>query len=314
MKKCPNCQKVYPDSAQFCMGCGGELEHYDVPPSKSGQAVKGIVKILCYIFLMFGIQNVVSAAFVSSMMLADPTVLGALASGTLDAVALTEQMMDRLLENYTMILLVSNLVTILIISLFFTLRRKNPFQEVMLRPVKGKILPLCALYGAALNIFVSVTMSFLPLPAELLESLDSQYDMLYGQTNVVLEILNAAVLTGLVEEIIFRGLAISRLKRGMSRGAAVVVSAVIFGLCHGVIIAVVYATVLGIVFGFLADRYNSIVPSMVCHIFFNATSYFLVTDNMFVILALYAISIAILIGGSYLLFKKDGAEISDTNE
>ncbi len=308
MKRCSNCNRVFPDSAQYCMGCGGELEHYQPPESKMGKAVKGFVKAICYIFLMAGIQNVISVAFLTSVMLSDPTVLGSMAAGTLDAAALTEQMTVLMLENITMLLLVSNLVTVLIISLFFTLRKKNPFHEMMLRPVKWSILPVCALYGIALNIFISVTMSFLPLPAEMMEALDSQYSMLFGNTNIVIEILNTAVLTGLVEEIFFRGLALSRLKKGMGRIAAVVVSAVIFGLFHGAFVAVCYATVLGLVFGFLAERHNSILPTVVCHIFFNASSYFLTTDNMFVILALYFISFAVLFVGSYLLFKKDSVE------
>ncbi len=308
MKKCPQCQKVYPDNAIYCADCGVEMEFYQPPESKVGKAVIAILKVVCYIILMVGVQNAVASAFVTAVLLADPIFMSSYMSGALDMMALMEKTAVLILENLTMITLVSHLLTILIISLFFTLRKKNPLEETMLRPVKWQLLPVCALYGLALNIFISVTMSLLPIPPEMLQAVDSQYATLFGQTNIIIEILTTAVLTGLVEEIFFRGLAISRLKRGLSRGAAIVISAVIFGLFHGALVAICYATVLGIVFGLLTDRHNSVLPAVICHIFFNATSFFLTTEEPLVIFALYFISIAILIVGSYLLFKKERTE------
>lgn len=298
----------YLDNSQYCSICGGPLDYYQPKESKGKKAVVGIIKAIFYILIMVGVQNVVTSAFVTAVMMGDPSIVAGITAGTIDIDSLMMQMMEVTLENLTMILLVSNLITILIISLFFTLRKKNPAEEVMLRPVKWSLLPICALYGIALNIVISVTMSFLPLPTEMVDELNNQYEGLFGGTNIVIEILNTAVLTGLVEEIFFRGLALSRLKKGMGRVAAVVVSAVIFGLFHGAFIAVCYATVLGLVFGFLAERHNSILPTVICHMFFNASSFFLTTENVFVILSLYFISIAALFVCSYLLFKKDRIE------
>ena len=113
---------------------------------------------------------------------------------------------------------------------------------------------------------------------------------------------------GFLEEIIFRGLVLSRLKRGLGRVAAIIVSALIFGWLHGVPLAVAYATVLGLVFGLLTERHKSILPTVVCHIFFNATSFFLVTEDAFLLLSLYFLSIVVLFVGSYILFKKDRIE------
>ncbi len=299
--KCPRCHKRYPQNARFCADCGVPLEA--VPAgggSKAKKAVLAILKALCYIFVMVGVQNLISTAFLVYAMIAD----GSLLSYAENPAALTAHLNELLYSNLTMILLVANLVTILVISLFFTLRRKNPLEEVMLRPVSWRILPLCALYGVALNIFIAVTLSLLPIPSELLTAVDDQYAGLMGNSNVVLEILSTAVLTGTVEEVIFRGLTISRLKKGMNRAVAIGISAVIFGLFHGTLLAVCYATVLGVVFGILAERYGSILPCVICHMFFNVTNFFLVTDNGFVILALYFISIAVLIVGSYLLFRR----------
>lgn len=298
--KCPRCQNELPDGSRFCPNCGWMM--YTVHPiaEKAGKAVVGLVKAICYLFLMTGMQVLVGVVFVTSALMAEgvPT----------EYMAFLERTLELLLENQTMIMLVTNLLLILVLSLFFHLRRKNPMEETGIRPVPWKTVPLCALYGAALQIFVAVTLSILPIPAEYFEAVNNQYAPLIGQTNIVVEILAAAVLTGIVEEIIFRGLALSRLKRGMSRGTSIVISALLFGSIHGVPLAICYAAVLGVLFGLLTERYNSVLPSVFCHIFFNMTTFFLPHENPSVLLALYIISIAVLIVVSVLLFRKKRTE------
>ncbi len=298
--KCPRCQNELPDNSRFCPDCGRILYTANPDESKIREGVIGILKAICYLLLMMGIQNLVASVFVTSAVLAEGV--------PMDYMTLLKRMVELQLENQTMIKLVANLFLILVLSLFFTLRRKNPMEEMGIRPVPWKTLPLCALYGVALHFFVVVTISCLPLPAEYFEAVNNQYASLIRQTNIVVEILSTAVLTGIAEEIIFRRLALSRLKRGMSRGAAIVISAVLFGMIHGALLAVCYATVLGLLFGFLSERYNSVLPAVICHIFFNMTSFFLPEENPAVLLPLYFISIAVLIAGSFLLFRKERTE------
>ena len=217
MMRCPNCGKTYPANSRFCYDCGTALEAYIPTESKGKKAVKGILKALCYSFLIFFVQLVVMSAVSTALVYTDP-----LYSVYAQDAEMLESMIDEktlmlVNESYSMIGIVSALVTVLVIALFFTIRKKNPFDEVMLRPVKWKYVPISALYGVALFIFVSVTISMLPIPTSMTEAVDEQYDILFGKTNIILEILNTAVLTGLLEEIIFRGLVLSRLKRGIGR-------------------------------------------------------------------------------------------------
>lgn len=306
--KCPNCHKDNPDDVKFCTGCGFPLAYSAKKrePSRAGKAAAGIAKAILYIFVMLGVQYMVASFYTASAMLADGKMMY-----ELDYNELMQRISQILFENITMITLVSNLITILVLSVFFALRKKNLFEEASIRPVTTKaknkktLIPVFILYGMALNIFISVSISFIPLPESMLEQFSNQYAGLYGQTSIFVEILNTAVVTGILEEIIFRGLVFSRLKRGFSRTAAIIISAVMFGLCHGALVAICYATLLGILFALIADKYDSIVPTMICHVFFNFTSFLLVTENTFIILALYFISIAVLIAGSYLIFEKD---------
>ena len=75
---------------------------------------------------------------------------------------------------------------------------------------------------------------------------------------------------------------------------------------------------MGLILALLAERHRSIVPAMVCHIFFNLTSFWFTTENNFVILSLYFASAAVLFAGSYALFRRgageDGAETGESGE
>lgn len=302
--KCPRCRRENPDEALSCVECGLPFVSVRNGGSKVGRVVVGVLKTICYVLLMVGVQSMVYYVYTLFALASDSTLLY---DSALDMEAVFQRVVELIYENVTMLTLVSNLLTILILSLFFTLRKKDPMEEVMLRPVRRpwRVAALCMLYGTALNIFFSVTLSLLPLPDALLEAVDVQYAGLYGQTSLLVEILNTAVVTGLLEEIVFRGLALSRLQRGTSRAAAVIISAVIFGVLHGAFLAVCYATILGVVLALLANRYDSIVPTVLCHIFFNLTSYWFTAENVYVVMGLYFAAVATLIVVSYLLFRPD---------
>ena len=88
-------------------------------------------------------------------------------------------------------------------------------------------------------------------------------------------ILLLALVPGIWEELAFRGVILSHLQRCFSPWAAVTVSSVLFGLFHlnnlwasdaaSAIAGVVAATILGIAWGYLVVRSNSVLPAVVLH-------------------------------------------------
>ena len=65
-----------------------------------------------------------------------------------------------------------------------------------------------------------------------------------------------------LEEIIFRGLILTSLERGMPSWAALLLSAFLFGICHGHPVWAAYAAIFGVVLGVLALSYRSILPGL----------------------------------------------------
>lgn len=89
-------------------------------------------------------------------------------------------------------------------------------------------------------------------------------------------ILSVAVGAPLVEELFFRGLLLRSLQRRVPDWAAVVVSAVAFGIAHGsalpidaVVLVMISLTVFGAILAIMAIRTGRLGPSIVTHAVFN---------------------------------------------
>lgn len=88
---------------------------------------------------------------------------------------------------------------------------------------------------------------------------------------LALYIVNVAVIPPLVEELLFRGVALQSLRR-FGDGFAVVVSAILFGVYHGNFIQMAFAFLCGLAMGYAVVRTNSLLPSILIHLINNALS------------------------------------------
>lgn len=89
--------------------------------------------------------------------------------------------------------------------------------------------------------------------------------------NLGLSIFTTALLPGLVEETLFRGILYSRLRKA-NPIKGILLSALFFGIAHMNFQQFCYAFFLGIVFGFLIEATDSIFASMTAHMVFNGSS------------------------------------------
>ena len=303
--KCPKCGHDNRDDARFCNACGAPLSVSDpdpagrnptpegtpvpdpaqpigvyVPPkpSKFRLALRALIAVLLFIGLMFLCQSCVISGYLSSLMMQNGMTAAAAQNGMVLSAETLQEMMNELIgavfENIAVILLIANLLTLLLICLIFRLRRRNPAEEFALHFVNPLRLAEFAVLGSAVNMLISVALSYIPLPEEIIESFEATYSGLDG-SNLPLEILAVVIAGPVVEEILFRGIAMTRLGPTFGGPAAVILSSLLFGLAHGTPIAVGYAFLLGILLALIFLRYRSILPCMIFHIFFNFTSYWL---------------------------------------
>ncbi|MBM6918463.1 CPBP family intramembrane glutamic endopeptidase [Intestinimonas butyriciproducens] len=175
----------------------------------------------------------------------------------------------------TVILLSSQVLTILIIMALAKLRGMTLWDLVQGGQNIGRRQVACLLLaGACGNILVSGAMDLLPLPQQLMES----YNQASQGLNTSLlwaDLLSVAVFAPLVEEMIFRGLVFSRLRKALPGWLAVVLQGLVFGFVHGQLVWIVYATLFGLLLGYVRLRTGSLKASILLHLGFNLSSFFI---------------------------------------
>lgn len=126
--------------------------------------------------------------------------------------------------------------------------------------------------GIALQITISLALNLiLPLFPKIMESYMSVMEGLGNES--VFMILCVCILAPIGEELIFRGLTMRTMEKAVPWQAAIVIQAVLFGLYHMNLVQGIYATLLGLLFGYTAYRYGSVVPGILLHMAVNSSSY-----------------------------------------
>ena len=225
-------------------------------PGGVERVLAALGKSVCYVGLFLGMQVLV-------MLPAMFDVVMQAALGGWDEDEIYAAMADMDLMALT---LISGLLTIAVVLAFYLIRRKKLGEALWLRPVPAPSLFTGAALAPALYFTVIVVLSVLP------EAWTESYGEASANiaTGTVLGAVSVAVVAPIAEEFIFRGLIMTRLSQVMSGWLAVLLSAAVFGLCHGELVWFCYAFVLGAFFGFIDLRAGSILPSILGHIMFNA--------------------------------------------
>lgn len=227
--------------------------------SRPAAVLAALGKALCYLLLFLLCQTVVTVVYSAAAALY--VVLGQGVSGF----DLVEEILQQVYSRTGQISLFSNLALLILLTVFFLLRKKNPLREAGAVPAPLSMTAAAA--GLAPVFYLLVTWVMSLLPADWLESY-AEASAALNETGLVM-VLATVVTAPIAEEVMFRGLIQSRLKRAMPGWLAVVISALLFGVCHGHPVWMAYAFVLGLFFGLMAHRSGSILPSMLAHLIFN---------------------------------------------
>lgn len=226
---------------------------------RAAQVLLALLKSLCFLALFLGTQVLVMAPVMVATVL-QMTLEGKPVDGSLPFQAVVEHSMT--------FSLIANMLTLFIVMLFYLIRRKRFSEALWLRRVDGPTLWSGVCLVPAL--FLAVNLVLASLPEEWLESYS---DASAGITSGgVLSFIAVVAAAPLVEEVIFRGLIMTRLNQAMPGWLAMFLSAAIFGACHGHPVWSGYAFVLGSIFGYMDLRAGSIWPSVLAHMAFNSIS------------------------------------------
>lgn len=224
--------------------------------NRAAQVVIAVAKSLCYLALFLGMQVLVML----------PAILAAALQAAMDGPVEEGELYTLLTADGTTYTLISGLATIIVVLAFYLIRRRRLSEALWLRRVDVPVLWT----GAALSpgLYLIVTLVLAALPDAWTQSYNDAASGI--DTGSFIGVLSVALVAPVVEELIFRGLIMTRLSRVMPGWLAVVLAAAVFGACHGHPVWAGYAFVLGTLYGFVALRAGSILPSILGHLVFNA--------------------------------------------
>ena len=306
MKTCHVCGNITGDHAQFCRICGTMLPSSDQPKKCGFWATLG--KVLLYVLMFFVVQTVVSMVVGIVM----GTVVG-LSSATISPEELETKLNEMLNGALPIISLVSNLIFVIGILIFFAARKKNPAKEVRLRKFPLWTIPVCAVFGYCVNPIISFVSALIPWPEHIVQYYNSSTESLVSG-NLLLTVIAISIVTGFTEEFLFRGIVMTRLKRIFSSTVTVTVSALIFAAVHLNPISFVGIFVLAIILGIIFFKYDSVIPCMIVHAFFNLFAIFgFPFDNTVFVFGFIFMCAAVALGTGYILLKKDSSLETDVD-
>ena len=130
------------------------------------------------------------------------------------------------------------------------------------------ILVLCAVSGGILNLLWSGILQQLRIQDHFSNAVQEQ--LFAGQAMV--QLLGLGVLVPLAEELIFRGLIYTRIRKRIPAGAAIFFSALLFALFHGNVIQMIFAFPLALILAWLYERSGWFACPLAFHMGANLTA------------------------------------------
>lgn len=176
--------------------------------------------------------------------------------------------------------MLSAVLAVLLLWLFFSVRGRDfaretgwnaqePFALTAPFVLGFGIAAVCSLLLGLIGMFFS---SRFPAVQEAFDAYSENMETLVSGSLIV-NFLSTVVFAPLAEEVVFRGLVYTRLRRAFPKWASVVLAGIIFGLVHGNLIQILYAAPLGMLLCLVYEKYRSIWGSLALHAGFNLTGF-----------------------------------------
>lgn len=163
---------------------------------------------------------------------------------------------------------IAALLTIAAYMLISKLRGKKVTHEIELKKIPLASCILMPIFGAAVNIIMAYVLALIPFPKAWMSEYEATISTI-AIPNSVVSVLYTVLFAPLCEEITFRGLVHTRIRKILPTFAAMIISSCIFGLIHGVTIQIIYAALLGLLITWIFEKSGSLLCPLLFHIGFN---------------------------------------------
>lgn len=151
-------------------------------------------------------------------------------------------------------------------------KRGSSLQEdatLECKELHRKRISILFFMGLGFGFFFSALLTVFPFPKFLIDSYRSSSDSLMAGTDQLLALLSTAILAPITEEIVFRGYMLNRLLSWFPKKESILITSVLFALCHVSLLWVLYAFVMGLLLTEVSIAEDNIAYSIALHIGFN---------------------------------------------
>lgn len=224
-------------------------------------------KAAAYFGAYFGGQMVVSLA-VSLVLSTIVSISMIQPDGSFDMEAYMDKANAALADAMPYILIGAGILTILIFFIVAKIRKKKFTESASLRKFKPATVAPIVIGGIAFNFAISYLMNLIPFPQTWIDSYEASSTELLGNVSIALWI-SVVIMAPLVEELTFRGFMYTRLKQGMPKWIAVILTSLVFGIVHGTLIWAIYTFVFSLALIYILERTKSIWACILFHMSFN---------------------------------------------
>ncbi|MBQ3132149.1 MAG: CPBP family intramembrane metalloprotease [Clostridia bacterium] len=228
------------------------------------QSLKTLIRILVILILYFITQALIMTVFAA---IGGMGVQGDI-QGAMEAF---------LAEKASLISLVHNALIILCLLLY---RHKSPsVKEAMpFKALSIKESAICLCSGICFAFVVSMLLSLLPIPEEMMGSYSTA--LAEGTAGSAMErLLSVVLFAPVAEELLFRGTIYGSFKQTSRRFMAVAASCALFGLMHQDPLWIIYAALMGLGLTLTLDAYGTLLAPILLHMGFNFAGS-VITPNM----------------------------------
>ncbi len=222
--------------------------------------MKNFLKSLAYLAVYFIVQLLIQMIF--------------MLWGNLSGIQTENELMQFSINHLFLMTILSNMVTIILLAFFIIKVQKKEFKKVLnFSPVtiKTYILPSISIFLLSFAwAFATYDISF--NNAEQIKISVSFYSNIFPSFGIIMMALTLLIAQPVMEEILCRGILLNQLKISMPTWIAILVSSLLFGSIHlmaGGLWLVIGATLMGICFGIVFVKTQSLYAAIIVHAFAN---------------------------------------------
>lgn len=255
--------------------------------------------------ILIGFLLVIGAMLIREAVTSGGMILTAIVKASGSTPMMFQTALSEIVGNTEMLLFFSALGTfvwIVVFGLIYRTNRRSEGKKIFSGPFKARRLFLLLVMGFGLQFFINSILGVIMKAAPQLLMNYLQVIELLGMGNSLISLVYIVLIAPIGEELVFRGVILNYMKKHVSFLTANIFQGVFFGIYHLNVVQGIYAFLLGMLLGWIAEKYGSIRESILLHMAVNLSGClagFLLPENIFDhyigLLALFLVSALLLV-------------------